>query len=126
MKATSQTFSKFERELLKTAYHASIEGSDDLSVSQLCERMETTIQSGWGAQALANFERIGLVKSIYGAAGIEGDMVIGMTGRGMKQAEEWIEEDRKRTLVENLRAIQRSEWIAFSALIVSAIALFKD
>ena len=107
-----------------------------MSLKQLVARMDLPMQDGWGAAALAIFVRDGLIKSFYGEAGIESEMVIGITGDGMNQAELSIEEDRPPTLIEriaddkfqkvgNLSISVVSLLISIGALVVAIFALSK-
>ena len=78
-------------------------------------------------EVLASFRRVtgdGLAKRVTDPARADA-LLLRLTDEGMAQADHHIEATRDRTLKEKLQSVDRSEWIALAAFLVSVIALFR-
>ncbi len=66
-----------------------------------------------------------LVRLGYGSDKSQNERLFLINGAGVRAAEKVRENSKPKTLLARLNSIQRSEWVAIGALIVSCIALFK-
>ncbi|MEO0590010.1 MAG: hypothetical protein AAFZ11_05560 [Pseudomonadota bacterium] len=122
---SSQSYSDFERKLLKLAYtERGTHSADKLLVRDLVEKNSLIFEGVWVNKAVSRLHDNGFIK---GPPTVDGalDQALVLTGDGLAEAERLIELDRPTSFAEKLRSIPRAEWIAFAALVVSAIALLK-
>jgi len=65
--------------------------------------------------------------SIFGSGvAVQDSYGFTLNANGLSYAAEYRDELRKKTVFDRLKSVTRSDWIAFGALVISTIALFKD
>jgi hypothetical protein len=93
-----------------------------IDVEEICRKNFPDIPDNWKVEVIGTLVGFGLGQDRSTLK----NRIFEISGSGILTAERILETRRKVTLAERFRSVPRSDWIAFGALVVSFIALFKS